>query len=90
MKLGSPSLGFTRTDRDAVFTAEPNEEGSSIIPSLVTLAGIAYFGYEVNRRRDRLRRIFSCFDKEESVISQTLEELVQSGRLKPYMPGHSE
>ncbi|MFO0957978.1 MAG: hypothetical protein U0800_11210 [Isosphaeraceae bacterium] len=46
-----------------------NEEGSSIIPALVTLAGIAYFGYEVNRRRDRLRRIFSCFDKEESVTS---------------------
>lgn len=66
-----------------------NEEGQSIVPLLAALVGIAYFGYEINRRRDRLRRIFSCFDKEESVIAQSLEELVQSGRLKPYLPGPS-
>ncbi len=49
----------------------------------------AYFGYEVNRRRNKLRRIFNTFDKRESKIAQALESLVQSGQLKPYVPGRT-
>jgi hypothetical protein len=62
-----------------------NEE-LEIIP-LVMLSGLAlYFGYEVNRRRNRLRRIFNTFDKRESKIAQALESLVASGQLKPHIP----
>ena len=63
-----------------------NEE-LEILP-LVILSGLAlYFGYEVNRRRNKLRRIFNTFDKRESKIAQALESLVESGQLKPHIPG---
>ena len=65
-----------------------NEE-VQILP-LVLLAGLAaYFGYEINRRRHKLRRIFNTFDRRESRIAAALESLVESGQLKPYVPGHT-
>ncbi len=57
------------------------------MPALLGALAVMYVGYELNRRRTRLRRIFSTFDREESVIAETLEGLVVSGRLKPYFPG---
>ena len=63
-----------------------NEE-FEILPLLI-LSGLAvYFGYEVNRRRNKLRQIFNTFDKRESKIAAALESLVESGQLKAYMPG---
>lgn len=63
-----------------------NEE-LEIFP-LLLLSGLAlYFGYEVNRRRNKLRRIFNTFDKRESKIAQALESLVASGQLKAHFPG---
>jgi hypothetical protein len=44
-----------------------------------------YLGYEINRRRHKLRQIFNTFDKEESKIAQALERLVESGQLHPYV-----
>jgi hypothetical protein len=65
-----------------------NEE-VQILP-LVLLAGLAaYFGYEVNRRRNKLRRIFNTFDRRESKIAEALESLVESGQLKAYVPGQA-
>jgi hypothetical protein len=62
-----------------------NEEGS-ILPMLIG-AGIAvYLGYEINRRRNKLRLIFNTFDRQESLIAGALESLVVSGQLKPYQP----
>jgi hypothetical protein len=65
-----------------------NEE-VQILP-LVILAGLAaYLGYEINRRRNKLRRIFNTFDKRESRIADALESLVESGQLTPYVPSHA-
>jgi hypothetical protein len=65
-----------------------NEE-VSILPLLI-IAGVGLcLGYEVNRRRHKLRRIFNTFDKPESEIAQALEILVKSGQLRPYVPGHA-
>jgi hypothetical protein len=65
-----------------------NEE-VQILP-LVLLAGLAaYLGYEINRRRNKLRRIFNTFDRRESRIAQALESLVESGQLKAYVPGEA-
>jgi hypothetical protein len=66
-----------------------NEEGS-ILPLIVGSCIAVYLGYEINRRRNKLRLIFNTFDKEESVIAECLESLVISGKLKPYTPhqGH--
>jgi hypothetical protein len=54
---------------------------------LIVGAGLALvLGYEVNRRRHKLRRIFNTFDKQESKIAQALESMVASGQLQPYVP----
>ena len=65
-----------------------NEE-VPILP-LVVGAGLAlYLGYEINRRRNKLRKVFNTFDKQESTIAQALELLVESGQLRPYVPGQA-
>ena len=60
-----------------------------VLPLLLGAGLLVYFGFEVNRRRNRLRRIFNVFDKQESTIAQALEILVESGQLKPYVPGQT-
>jgi hypothetical protein len=64
-----------------------NEE-VPILP-LVLVAGIGLIlGYEINRRRNKLRKVFNIFDREESKIAHALEAMVESGQLRPYLPGH--
>jgi hypothetical protein len=55
------------------------------IGSLIAL----FLGYEINRRRNKLRKIFNTFDREESQIAKALERMVESGELRPYVPGQA-
>lgn len=65
-----------------------NEE-FPIFPAIIG-AGIALFlGYEINRRRNKLRMVFNTFDKQESTIAAALEHMVETGQLKPYVPNHA-
>ncbi len=65
-----------------------NEE-VPIVPIIVGVLGALYFGYEIDRQRNKLRAIFNVFDRKESLIASALEQLVESGQLKPYVPGES-
>jgi hypothetical protein len=65
-----------------------NEEGFPILPAVVGTVIALFLGYEINRRRNKLRMVFNTFDKQESKIAQALEHMVESGQLKPYVPGH--
>ena len=60
-----------------------NEE-IPILPLAVGAVSLFYFGYEIERRRNKLRKIFNVFDREESEIAAALEAMVESGQLKPY------
>jgi hypothetical protein len=63
-------------------------EDIPILP-VVLIAGLSlYLGYEINRRRNKLRRIFNIFDKQESKIAHALEAMVASGQLRPYISSH--
>jgi hypothetical protein len=62
-----------------------NEE-VPIIPLVIGVLALALFGFEVDRRRSKLRAIFCTFDREESEVADALEALVRSGRLQPYVP----
>ena len=64
-----------------------NTEEIPILPLLIGALGLLYFGYEVERQRHKLRQVFNVFDREESEIASMLESMVESGQLKPYMPG---
>jgi hypothetical protein len=65
-----------------------NEE-IPIVPILVGAVGVLYLGYEIEKRRHRLRETFNVFDKQESVVGKALEMLVESGQLRPYVPGQA-
>ena len=65
-----------------------NEE-VPILPLVVGTCVALFLGYEINRRRNKLRKIFNTFDKQESKIADALEEMVRSGQLRPYVPGRS-
>jgi hypothetical protein len=62
-----------------------NEE-TPLLPIIIGTIGILYLGYELETHRNKLRRIFNVFDKQESVIAQLLKTMVESGELKPYVP----
>lgn len=65
-----------------------NEE-VPILPLVVGTCIALFLGYEINRRRNKLRKIFNTFDKEESKIAKALERMVESGELRPYVPGQA-
>ena len=62
-------------------------EDIPFVPMLVGTVGLFYFGYEIERRRHKLRQIFNVFDRQESKIAEMLELMVESGQLKPYSAG---
>ena len=64
-----------------------NTEEIPIVPMIVGALALLYFGYEVEKQRNKLRQIFNVFDREESEIAALLETMVESGQLKPYVPG---
>lgn len=64
-------------------------EDIPFVPILAGALALLYFGYEVERRRHKLRQVFNVFDREESEIAEMLEAMVESGKLKPYSSGGS-
>ena len=62
-----------------------NEE-VNLVPYLVGALGVAYFAYEVEARRNRLRAIFNVYDKKDSAVAEALELMVESGQLRAYVP----
>jgi hypothetical protein len=59
-------------------------EDIPFVPVLVGALALFYFGYEIERRRHKLRQVFNVFDREESEIAAMLEVMVESGQLKPH------
>jgi hypothetical protein len=65
-----------------------NEE-VPIVPFVVGAFLAVLLGYEINRRRNKLRKIFNTFSKEESEIAVALKQMVESGRLRPHASGQA-
>ena len=45
---------------------------------------VAGIGFEINRRRKKLREVYDVLDKETKHIAAELEQMVQQGVLIPY------
>jgi hypothetical protein len=61
-----------------------NKEGAFPILSLLVRALIfGYFGLEVHRRKKKLRSIYNVIEKGESTLAEILEQMVETGELKP-------
>ena len=61
-------------------------EDIPILPLLVGGLLAVGLGYEIEKRRNKLRLVFNVFDRQESKIAGALEALVESGQLKPFVP----
>ncbi len=59
-------------------------EDVPILPLVLGALLVFYVGYEVERHRHKLRKVFNVFDKDESVLADALERMVNSGQLKPF------
>jgi len=63
------------------------EEGTGLImPAIVAGLLLACFGYEVERRRSRLRRVFGILDEDELKLVGLLDALVEKGEIKALNP----
>ena len=61
-------------------------EDIPILPALLGLLVVSYFGFELRRQRSRLQEVFNVFEKGESVIAEALEGMVARRELIPYSP----
>ncbi len=59
-----------------------NEEVQILPLALLACLGVC-LGFEINRRRNKLRKVFNTFDKDESKIADALEAMIHSGELRP-------
>ena len=59
-------------------------EDVPLLPIILGSLVLLYFGTEVERRRHKLRKVFNTFDRDESVVADALQRLVESGQLKPH------
>ncbi len=66
-----------------------NESEVPILPLLLGSLILVYFGIEVNRQRNKLRKLFNVFDHDESQFASLLETWVDAGELKPYTPAQA-
>jgi hypothetical protein len=62
-------------------------EDIPLLPAILGTCLALVLGYEINRRRTKLRKVFDMFDRQESKIAGALELMVQRGELRPYVPG---
>ncbi|MDR3620102.1 MAG: hypothetical protein P4L85_12185 [Paludisphaera borealis] len=65
-----------------------NESEVPVLPLLLGSLILVYFGIEVNRQRNKLRKLFNVFDRDESQIASLLETWVDAGELTAYKPAH--
>lgn len=59
---------------------------SEALTSVFGLVLIAAIGYEIRRRRKRLRELYNVLDEEDRLMVADLDRMLLSGELKPYTP----
>lgn len=59
---------------------------SEALTSVFGLVLIAAIGYEIRRRRKRLRELYNVLDEEDQLIVADLDEMLKAGQLKSYVP----
>lgn len=59
---------------------------SEAITSIFGIVLIVAIGYELRRRRKKLRELYNVLDHEDLAVVADLEEMLQKGLLKNYVP----
>ncbi len=59
---------------------------SEAITSVFGIILLAAIGYELRRRRKKLRELYNVLDHEDLAVVADLDEMLQKGVLKNYVP----
>ena len=60
------------------------ERFGDILTLLMGALAVGYVVYEIERRRRKLHDIWDVLDEEDAVLTERLEDMVESGELQPY------
>ena len=60
------------------------ERFGDILTMLMGALALGYVVYEIERRRRKLHDLWDVLDGEDAVITDTLEDMVESGELRPF------
>ena len=61
----------------------PERFGDFVATFMGALA-VGYMVYEIERRRRKLSDVWDVLDSEDALLTEMLEQMVDSGKLKPY------
>jgi hypothetical protein len=60
------------------------ERFGDILTMLMSALAVGYLVYEIERRRRKLHDLWDVLDEEDALLTQRLEDMVESGELRPY------
>jgi len=60
------------------------ERFGDILTMVMGALAVGYVVYEIERRRQKLHDIWDVLDEEDALLTEKLEEMVESGELQPY------
>ena len=60
------------------------ERFGDILTMLMGALAVGYVVYEIERRRRKLHDLWDVLDEEDALLTQRLEDMVESGELQPY------
>jgi hypothetical protein len=62
------------------------EQFNQALTAAFSIALVGALGFEVARRRRKLRELYNVLDAEDKDVVAELDQMVDSGRLQPYVP----
>jgi len=60
------------------------ERFGNILTMLMGALALGYVVYEIERRRRKLHELWDVLDEEDALLTEKLEDMVESGELQPY------
>ena len=60
------------------------ERFGDILTMVMGALAVGYVVYEIERRRRKLHDVWDVLDEEDALLTEKLEEIVESGELQPY------
>ena len=61
------------------------ERFGDFVAMFMSALAVGYVVYEIERRRRKLHEVFDVLDEEDALLTERLEEMVESGELQPYV-----
>ncbi|BBL74397.1 hypothetical protein [Methylomagnum ishizawai] len=63
------------------------EQASNTVTLILGLALIAAVGFEIHRKREKLRELYNVLEADDAKVVAELDRLVDIGQLKPWTGG---